>query len=490
MKENLKETNENISTEGVTYRKSPTWRIALSQMNNGSATCFYVLMGYASYCANQGYGILTAIVGIILTCTRIFDAITDPLVALILDKMNTRFGKIRIMLGIGWAIEAISVKFLFDWASGQGHGLGFFVITYLVYVVGYTMQNVTGQIIGPVLTNDPKQRPQVGVWSTVFGYLVPTILTVIIMFVLLPKYNNEYSVPMLAEASTITVIISFIMVVLVMIGVSEADKPENFIGLDGTYQKITFKDMKTALTGNKPLQMYIVAASSDKIAQTVANQSIITTMLYGIVIGNMQISTILSAIAMVPGVVFAAFAAKYAGNNGNKETVSLWAKVCIAVAAVIIIFFNVVDTKSIAKFGLSMVIFVVLQIILNGSKMCISTANGGMMADVVDWQYEKSGKYIPGVVSATYSFLDKLISSLGATIATACVALIGYTSTMPQPTDELTRPIFIMTIALYYGLPIIGWICSVFAMKASPLSKEAMVEVQRNIAEKKGKMEL
>ena len=92
MKENLKETNENISTEGVTYRKSPTWRIALSQMNNGSATCFYVLMGYASYCANQGYGILTAIVGIILTCTRIFDAITDPLVALILDKMITRFG--------------------------------------------------------------------------------------------------------------------------------------------------------------------------------------------------------------------------------------------------------------------------------------------------------------------------------------------------------------------------------------------------------------
>lgn len=483
----MKEKNQEAAT-GVVYRRSPMWRIALAQMNGASSTCFYILMGYASYCANAGYGILTAVVGIILTATRIFDAITDPLIALILDKMNTRFGKLRIMIGIGWIIEAFSVKLMFDWASGKGHGLGMFILVYLLYVVGYTMQNVTGQIISPTLTNDPKQRPVVGVWSTVFSYLVPTVYTLVINLVLLPKYNNEFSVPMLAETSNLCVAMSFVLLVLVFIGVSGVDKPENFRGITAQKQKVSIKDMKEVLTTNRPLQMYIVAAASDKIAQTVVNQSIIGTMLFGIVIGNMQISTIIQAIAMIPGIIFASVGARYAGKHGSKETVSLWSKFCIVLAALIIVLFVVEDPKKIAVPGISMIIFMVLQIALNSSRMTISMANGAMMADVVDWQLEKSGKYIPGIISATYSLLDKFISSFGGLIATSLVALIGYTTTMPQPNDPMTTGIFVMALGVYYGLPILGWLCSVIAMRFNPLSRETMAEVQKSIAEKKAEL--
>ena len=388
--------NETL-TEGIQYRRSPMWRIALAQMNGGASNCFYILMGYISYVAGPGYGIATVAVGLILTFTRIFDAITDPLVALILDKMNTRFGKIRIMIGLGWLIEALAVKFLFEWAAGGNHGIVLFVAIYLVYVIGYTMQNVTGQIIGPVLTNDPKLRPKVGVWATVFQYVVPTILTLLVNLVLLPRFDNTFSLDMLAVTSNIVLLISFVMVILVMVGISAADKPESFKGITAGKQRVTLRDMKEVLTGNRPLQMYIVAAASDKIAQTVASQAIISTMLFGIIIGNMQISTILQGAAMLIGIVFAMIGAKYAGNHGNKETVSFWAKVCIAIAAVTMIFFFVVDTRSIAKLGVTMVIFMLLQISLNGSKMCISTANGAMMADIVDWQLDKMASISPAL---------------------------------------------------------------------------------------------
>ena len=56
---------------------------------------------------------------------------------------------------------------------------------------------------------------------------------------------------------------------------------------------------------------------------------------------------------------------------------------------------------------------------------------------------------------------------------------------MPQPTDQQTPGIFWLTMCLYYGLPILGWICTLVAMKFSPISRERMVEVQRSIAEKK-----
>ena len=80
---------------------------------------------------------------------------------------------------------------------------------------------------------------------------------------------------------------------------------------------------------------------------------------------------------------------------------------------------------------------------------------------------------------------DRLISSVSATIAAGSVALIGYTSTMPQPGDPSTPQIFWLTMILMFGLPIIGWICTIVAMKFCKLNKKEMVAVQKRIADKK-----
>ena len=89
------------------------------------------------------------------------------------------------------------------------------------------------------------------------------------------------------------------------------------------------------------------------------------------------------------------------------------------------------------------------------------------------------------MVSGVYSLIDKLVSSMSALIATGAVALIGYTETMPQPTDELTGGIFWMTMVLFFGMPLLGWGVTLVAMRFCSLEKEEMVEVQRRIAEKK-----
>ncbi|MDE6919435.1 MAG: sugar transporter, partial [Lachnospiraceae bacterium] len=82
----------------------------------------------------------------------------------------------------------------------------------------------------------------------------------------------------------------------------------------------------------------------------------------------------------------------------------------------------------------------------------------------------------------TYSLIDKLVSSFSAAIATACVALIGYTTTLPQPGDALTSGVFWMTMFLKYGIAMIGWICTLIAMRFCRLDKAEMVAVQRRIA--------
>ena len=92
---------------------------------------------------------------------------------------------------------------------------------------------------------------------------------------------------------------------------------------------------------------------------------------------------------------------------------------------------------------------------------------------------------MPGMVGACYTFTEKLIASLGSTFVTFAVALIGYTTVMPQMGDKPSIPLFFLTMGMVYGMPILGWICNLVAMKFYELDKERMVEIQTNIAEKK-----
>ncbi len=475
-----------VSGSTSIYRKAKLWQIILVAMNALNAMAVYQLVGMASYSASIGYGVSTAIIGVILTFTRFFDGITDPLLAFVYDRVNTRFGKVRVILVTGFVIEAIALLAMFDWCSSRGFNWILFTILYMVYVIGYTMENMTVQTIPALITNDPKQRPTVGVWFTAFNYLVPMALSIVFNNVLLPIFGGEYNQAFLSAAVKVVIAVSAVGILAVCVGVSAYDKPEYFEGI-GKHEHLKYKDMWDVLAHNKPLQSYIAAQASDKIAQITTSQSIIVTMLYGIVIGNMGYGTILSVVSMLPSIIFAVFGARYAGKHGSKKGIVTWTRVCIVFAALTIIFFLLIpDSTAIAKTGsIAMILYFLLTLALNGSKMCVTTCASSFMADVIDYELDRSGRYVPAVVSGTYSLIDKLISSFGALIATGCVALIGYHSTVPQPTDELTTGVFAMTIALEYAFPIAGWIITLIAMHGCKLDKAEMERVQERIREKK-----
>lgn len=470
--------------DGVEYRRAKLWQIILVGCNALVGMSVYSLIGLASYSASIGYGISTAVVGTILTCTRILDGITDPILAFIYDKVDTKFGRLRVLLISGFIIEAIALFAMFDFMSSKGFGIVVFTLLYILYVIGYTITNMTAQTFPVIMSNDPKQRPTIGVWQTAFNYIVPMAMTVVLNMVLLPKFGGTYNQEFLSAAVKVTMLAAAIGIILVSIGISEYDKPKYYNGI-AKQKPLKVRDMIDVIKNNKPLQSYIVAQASDKIAQQTASQSIITTMLFGIIIGNMGLATMLSVIGMLPSILFAIGGAKYAGKYGSKNAIVTWSKVCIAVAAVMLFFFIVIDPSTISSLGVTMILYVLLTLILNGSKMCVTTADTSFMADIIDYELDRSGKYVPAVVSGTYSLIDKLVSSFSALIATGSVALIGYTAAMPQPTDELTPAIFWLTMAIYFGLPLIGWVITLFAMKNCKLDRAEMVEVQKRIAAKK-----
>ncbi len=474
--------------DGVQYRRAKLWQIILVAFNAFNGMAMYFLIGLASYSASIGYGIATLVVGGLLTFTRIFDAITDPLLAFLYDRVNTPFGKVRPLMILGWVIQSAGVLCLFNFFSSKGHGIPVFLACYMLYVIGYTIVNMTAQTLPALMTNDPKQRPTVGVWQTALNYITPMALNIVVYTVLMPSFGGSFNQTFLNVVTWLCVGISFIGVVLVCIGISAYDKPENFKGI-GKRERLKFKDMWNVLSKNKPLQSYIISASSDKIAQQAASASIVSTMLNGILIGDIGLGTTLSAIGMFPSIIFAILGARYAGKHGNKESIVAWTRYSILANIAMIVFFIItrftVGTTAISGSIAFKMIFVLLTFAVNGFSMGVTTANTGFMADLIDYELDRSGKYIPAVVSGTYSLIDKIVSSFSAAIATACVALIGYTATMPQPDDPATSGVFWMTLFLRFGLAILGFICTLLAMRSCKLDKAEMVNVQKRIAEKK-----
>lgn len=171
------------------YRRAKPWQIRLYTLAPGGiGNCFYLLMMYVSYIANVGYGIVATVAGIIMTCTRIFDGVTDPLCAFISDRINTKHGKIRILLAIGWVIMALSCWLMF--IGGIGGGIVYFIVVYCLYIVGYTITSLASNIATPVITNDPKQRPLLARWQNIWTMATMMVLNMVVAALFLHRRHD------------------------------------------------------------------------------------------------------------------------------------------------------------------------------------------------------------------------------------------------------------------------------------------------------------
>ena len=479
--------------DGVNYRRSSTGQIILSVFAYIPLVLTGILLTYISYMASTGYGIATTVTGAVFTFLTIFDGVTDPIVAKFIDNFNTKHGKIRLLLFIGYGISAISVLLTYFIFSNKGLGVPVFVLLLCFFYIGYTIYCVTQGMINPILTNDPVQRPMVNVWMTLIGVFPPIIYMVYVSVFLLPKYGNEYTVPMLQEMCVQVLVVSLITLLISMIGLGKIDKPENFEGIQTKKEKVSFKDMVMMFKENAALRSYFFAAASDSIATGVSGQAVVTTLLGGVLLGDMAKNSTYSMVPMVIGMVFLFLNSKMNAKWGSKKGCVNWSLLAIAVSAATLAFefwaYRAGVIKQIFTTPLLLIIWMILISLKNIFNNGNSNATTMMMADVIDYQCYLSGKYMPAAVTATYSFLNKLVSSVNSVLCMSLLALIGYTDTLPQPTDELTDAIFWLTMFITLGFPAIGWAINLISMKFNPLTKEKMVEVQATIADKKAEMQ-
>ena len=485
--------NENKNSNAVNRAKP--YQLVLFPLNNGATNVYYVLV--LSYIATFGSKVLALsmiFASVMVTGMRLFDAITDPIIGALMDRTNGKFGKFRPFMVIGNLIMAVSILVLYCLtplipATMMWARYAMFVALYAVWVIGYTFQTSCTRSGQTVLTNDPKQRPLFTIFNTV-GSLLGMGAMQFFAPILAKNYEGGYgSAGFFRMLAPLGIVISILLTLLAVIGIWEKDQPKYFgIGGEKT-EKLKVSEYVQIIKENKPMQRLMVAGAGCKLALSIATNTTVLCMLYGCMMGNYDgLYLPMMVLGYVFSVPFFLLTVRTSQKKGQKASLMRYvsvALVCYVGVFVLLLLWKqdsaAFSLSLLGEGGLSINLYTVLFILLFGIGYGAYYATADMpipmVADCSDYETYQSGKYIPGIMGTLFSLVDKLVSSLSATVVGVAVSFIGLES-LPTQYDPYTPGMNVVVIVLFCVIPMVAWAATLIAMKGYSLTGEKMKEIQ------------
>ena len=477
-----------------TMNRAKPYQLALFPMNNGATNVYYVLiLSYIATFGNAVLGIAMVFASMMVTGMRVFDAVTDPVIGALMDKTDGRFGKFRPFMVIGNAIMAVSVILLYIVtpmipASMMWARYACFVGLYAVWVIGYTFQTSVTRSAQSVLTNDPNQRPLFTIFNTIGSLVGMGVMQALGPIIASDGFAGDFNATWFAIMTPIGIAISVVLTILAIIGIWEKDNSKYF-GIGGKQEQVKVSEYISIIRANKPLQRLMVAGGGCKLALSIATNLTVLIMLYSCMMGNYDG---LYLPMMVLGYVFSApfflLTVRTSQKHGQKKSLMTYVTVALAsyvgVLALLLLWKNgdpAWNLSIMGEGGLELNLYTILFILFFGIGYgaYYSTADMPipMVADCADYETYRSGKFIPGIMGTLFSLVDKLVSSLSATVVSIALMFIGV-SDLPTKATAYVDGMNWVVIALFCLVPMAAWLMTLWAMKDYELDGQRVKTIQ------------
>ena len=139
---------------------------------DAASSMFWKLFSmYLMFFYTDIFGIPAAAVGTMFLITRIWDAAFDPLVGVLGDRTDTRWGKFRpYLLWVAIPFGIIGVLTFTTPALGTGGKLIYAYATYSLMMMIYSLINVPYASLMGVMTADGKERTTLATFRFIFAF--------------------------------------------------------------------------------------------------------------------------------------------------------------------------------------------------------------------------------------------------------------------------------------------------------------------------------
>lgn len=457
-----------------------------------SSSMFWKIFSYyLPFFYSNIFGLSLAHAGTLVLVTKLYDAVSDPVMGLIADRTNTRWGKYRpylLWIAIPFAIAGI-LAFFTPQTDNYTFKHVYAYVTYILMMTVYTAINVPyGAMLG-VMTDDSREKSVFSSFRMFFAFTGSFIamgsfepllkLRQSIVGTLPAEWTLADSTP--ADWTIAVSVIGIVCAVLFILSflmtrehVTEAEMARKTVKENHNEAAKTSvaEDLK-ALVANGPWWMLLGGgiaillfncvrggAAAYYFADVLGTNAIFTLALF-LTVG--EISQLVGVVVTVP-----------VSEKIGKKATFLLVLVAVTVLSIIVAFLP--ETPA------GMWALLVSQILICIAIGINSPLLWSMFADVADYSELKNGRASTGLIFSSSSMAQKFGAAFGSAIVLWVLMAFGYDNAK----GAVQTPEALATIkALISWIPAIGSAAGIAIMLGYPLTDKKMSDIRQELSKKR-----
>ena len=366
----------------------------------------------------------------IIMGARIFDALNDPVMGVIVDNTRTRWGKFKPWITIGAVTSGFFTIMLFtDFGlTGMGY-VPLFAVLYLLWGISFTANDISYWSMLPALSMDQKEREKIGAFARICANI--GLFVVVAGIVPITTAIGDATGSMKTAYFIFTIAIVVIMLVgqsITVLGVKE--KKDVF----KKEEKTTLKGMVTAIFKNDQLLYTAIAMALFMIGY-------VTTTGFGLYYfkyafgdeGMYSIFAVVLGVAQISALlVFPFFSKRF-----NRKKLYTGATIFVF-TGYILFFFS----------PMNMIIIGISGLLIFLGQAFIQLLMLMFLADTVEYGQWKLGKRNESVTFALQPFINKMGGAVASGIVGATVIISGINDAKTAA-DVTESGLLIMKLAMF-----------------------------------------
>lgn len=445
---------------------------------DAASSMFWKLFGmYLLFFYTDVFGMEAAAVGTMFLITRVWDSFFDPVIGVLADRTETRWGKFRpylLFLAIPFAV--IGVFTFFTPAFSSADKVIYAYITYSLMMIVYSAINVPYASLLGVMSSDPKDRNVLSTFRMAFAYIGSFVT--LLLFMPMVNYFSGNSKGVEAQqhgwfmAVIVIAIACAILFLLCFAFTKERVKPIR-------EKQAPLKDDLKDLLRNRPWWILLGAGISALIFNSIRDGATIYYFKYYVeedIFGTVKLlnipfvlSGLYLALGQAANLLGVILAAPVSNRIGKRQTYMG----AMAIATVLSIIFYGLGSHSLA-------LIFILQALISICAGSIFPLLWSMYADCADYSEYKTGNRATGLIFSSSSMSQKLGWAIGTALTGWLLAYFGFEANQVQNTETINGIKMFMSI-----FPAVGTALSVIFIYFYPLTEKGLKTITIELGERR-----
>jgi len=408
----------------------------------------------------------TAVIAVMTLIWKIFDAVSNPVVGVLLDKAfansDGKKGKFRPWILRVSPLLSISAVLVFtapSWVTGVTKMVVAFV-TYLSYELIYAIHSICLGGLLPAMAKNDAERAELSSARGIGGAL-GSIIPMTLFPVLLSWFGSNQQLGY-GVGVTICAVIGF----FICLGYYSFTEERNLSRQSSQADPIRVTDILEVLRKNRAIVALCIHGLLQGILMSVSGA--LGTYMYSDVLGNLSLMSMGSLLGMAVSLVLMSVSPKIVRRLGMQRVLN--GSLLLGFGLYIVLF------ALYALFDVPIWVYLCLNTLAYGTAGLSGMMQWGMLSEAIEYNEYLTGKRTEGSINGTFNMLRRLGQGLGASFGVAMLGMIGYNASVSVQSSSTILGIKVLCL-LFPAICAIGsWIAFRFVWNITPELKEKMAQ--------------